>query len=290
MNGNMGGFLVRAARARGVRVLMLAAPLTLSLSACEWFSDFKRQPSIWTWEPVCHDSKSEETMVCDTAVPSRGNPQYSVSIYGTARSGLETSYQSSPIVIDSMSNIPNPTPVSEVSLANGHKYYQINCAVCHGDKGIGDGLATKYGMVGVPPLALGDAKDKRSDGYIFGIIRNGRGLMPPYNRIEEMDRWDVVNYIRALQGKTAMAASTGEIARPGVTGRWVPGYTVMAPTREAPFVPPAQGSAKNYYTNGGAPPALDMNASRVGAPLPDSTLYKNGNVAGTTDNAGEGSH
>ena len=41
----------------------------------------------------------------------------------------------------------------------------------------------------------------RTDGYIFGMIRNGRGLMPPYNRIEEMDRWDVVNYVRALQGK-----------------------------------------------------------------------------------------
>ena len=46
-----------------------------------------------------------------------------------------------------------------------------------------------------------DQAKARSDGYIWGMIRNGRGLMPPYNRIEEMDRWDVVNYLRGLQGK-----------------------------------------------------------------------------------------
>lgn len=277
-----------ALRARSVRVLVLAAPLTLSLSACEWFSDFKRQPSLETWEPVCHDSKTEATMVCDTTVPSRPNPQNSVSVYGTARSGFETSYTPGPAEIDSMSNIPNPTPVSATSLANGHKYFQINCAVCHGDKGMGDGPATKYGMPGM--ILTSDRVKGYTDGYIFGMIRNGRGAMPPYNRIEEMDRWDIVNYIRSLQGKTAMTVPTGEIARPGVTGRWVPGYTVSAPTRGAPFVPPAQGSAKNYYKDGGAPPALDMRAPRVGAELPDSMSYKNGNIAGSTDNAGEGSH
>ena len=31
------------------------------------------------------------------------------------------------------------------------------------------------------------------------MIRNGRGTMPTYNRIEEMERWDVVNYVRGLQ-------------------------------------------------------------------------------------------
>ena len=45
-------------------------------------------------------------------------------------------------------------------------------------------------------------------GVIFGIIRNGRGLMPPYNRIEENDRWDLINYLRALQagGNVAVGA------------------------------------------------------------------------------------
>ena len=67
------------------------------------------------------------------------------------------------------------------------------------------------------------------------MIRNGRGLMPTYNRIEEMDRWDVVNYIRGLQGLAGHPVETGPLAPPGVTGKMVPGFTRMGPTRPAPF-------------------------------------------------------
>jgi len=78
----------------------------------------------------------------------------------------------------------------------------------------------------------------RTDGYIFGMIRNGRGLMPPYNRIEEMDRWDVVNYVRALQGIGGKTVATGPLAPPGVTGDKVPGATRMGPNVPAPFYNP----------------------------------------------------
>ena len=100
--------------------------------------------------------------------------------------------------------------------------------------------------------------------------------MPSYNRIEEMDRWDVVNYVRALQGKLGVTVPTGPLAVPGVTGRWVPGYTKTAPDRPAPFVPPYEGSAKAWYHAGEAPPALDMRSPRVGPPPLDSNVYKTG--------------
>jgi hypothetical protein len=83
-----------------------------------------------------------------------------------------------------------------------------------------------------------DLTKGRSDGYIFGMIRNGRGLMPPYNRIEEMDRWDVVNYVRALQGVIGKTVAVGPLAPPGVTGDKVPGPTRMGPTEPAPFFNP----------------------------------------------------
>ena len=39
-----------------------------------------------------------------------------------------------------------------------------------------------------------------SDGYIYGIMRVGRGLMPPFaHQISHFDRWNIVNYIRVLQ-------------------------------------------------------------------------------------------
>jgi hypothetical protein len=83
-----------------------------------------------------------------------------------------------------------------------------------------------------------DMTKARTDGYIFGMIRNGRGLMPPYNRIEEMDRWDIVNYLRALQGVSGKTVEVGPLAAPGVTGDKVPGSTVLGPQRPAPFAPP----------------------------------------------------
>jgi mono/diheme cytochrome c family protein len=191
------------------------------LSSCEWFTDFKRQPSLWTWEPVK-----------DSLTPSRGQPQFSVPVQGMAVAGFQISYAQLPSTIDSMSAIPNPHPADSASLANGHKYFAINCLPCHGERAMGDGPATKYGMPGINLTS--DVTKGRTDGYIFGMIRNGRGLMPPYNRIEEPDRWDIVNYLRALQSGRQVAV--GALAAPGVTGDKLPGATEMGPTRPAPFI------------------------------------------------------
>ena len=205
---------------------MTLLPLTLSMSACSWFTDFKRQPKVDPWE------SSSDT------IAARGNPQMSVPITGTAVAGFQVSYQQLPVTIDSMSGIANPTPVSDSSLANGHRYFQINCAVCHGDRGMGDGPATKYGMPGIGIGAGSPAANVRTDGYIFGMIRNGRGLMPSYDRIEEMDRWDVVNYLRGLQGKLGKEVPVGPLGYPGQTGAALPGYSRMAPTRPSPYRKP----------------------------------------------------
>lgn len=213
--------------------LAAAVPVVMSMSGCEWFTDFKRQPSLVTWEVMS---------ARDSTTPSRGAPQYSVPVTGTAVAGFQVSYAALPGTIDSMSSIPNPTPVSEASLVNGRKYFQINCAVCHGEKGLGDGPATKFGMPGMNLTS--DMTKALTDGYIFGMIRNGRGLMPTYNRIEEHERWDVVNYIRGLQGKLGAPVPTGPLAPPGVTGDKVPGFTESAPTRPAPFVKPGMKSGQ----------------------------------------------
>jgi hypothetical protein len=70
------------------------------------------------------------------------------------------------------------------------------------------------------------------------MIRNGRGLMPNYVRIEDADRWDVVNYLRALQGSIAgVKADTSPAGYPGQNGQMVPGATRTSPTRAAPYRP-----------------------------------------------------
>lgn len=223
----------RPASARAVRAAAFgrAVAVTLAvgpLGACEWFSDFKRQPSVTTWEAL--DSAGV-----------RGNPQTSVPITGTAVPGFAVSYAALPATIDSMAGLVNPVPPDSTSLANGRKYYTINCAVCHGMTGRGDGTAIRYGVF---PFPIAPSPIPRSDGYIFGIIRNGRGNMPSYNRIEERDRWDVVNYIRALQGALGPGVATGPIAAPGVTGQALPGSTTLGPTRPSPHTPEAMPAAR----------------------------------------------
>ncbi len=188
----------------------------LLLSGCEWFHDFKRQPSVWTWEPF------------GDSLTVRAAPQGSVPTTGTAMAGYQVSYTPGIAQIESLAVVANPVPVSDSSLANGRKYYQINCAVCHGDRAEGDGPATRFGMI--PMQLMLDITKTRSDGYIWGIMRNGRGLMPSYNRIEERARWDVVNYLRVLQGLVPdRVAEVGPVAPPGVTGSALPGSTQLGP-------------------------------------------------------------
>src|SRR5205085_4327257 len=157
---------------------------------------------------------------------------------------------------------PNPAASSDASLRNARKYFQINCAVCHGVSGMGDGTATKYGFPGINLLT--DVTKNRTDGYIFGMIRNGRGLMPTYNRIEERDRWDIVNYVRSLQGKFGAPPDTSH-GLPGQTGPLVPGASVSAPTRPAPYFhmvypqpgtqPAAAAGAPSAVPNAAPPPS-----------------------------------
>ena len=199
--------------------LALVLVLALSVTGClDWFTDFKRTPMVTTWES-------------DSLLRVRGAPQGSVPMTGTAVAAWQVSYQAVPATLDSVAALAtNPTPPSETSLANGRLYYQLNCAVCHGNEGRGDGPAVKYGMVPMPIVS--DITKARSDGYLFAMMRNGRGGMPSYNRIEEHDRWDVVNYVRALQGVvTAIPHQVGPLALPGVTGDKVPGPTRLGPNR-----------------------------------------------------------
>ena len=239
-----------------VRVSALAALCaTFSLVGCSWFTDFKQQPKIDPWESAAD------------SIPPRANPQNSVPIYGSAAPGYAYDRAATIGAVEAMSGIANPVSPDARSLDNGRKNYQINCAVCHGPLGRGDGPAVRYGMAGIS-LTM-DVTKNRSDGYIFGMIRNGRGLMPPYNRIEEPDRWDVVNYVRTLQGRGSAPADTTH-GRPGETGALVPGASISAPTRSAPyynFMSPQAGASPSREVPGtGVAPTMVAPPPTVAAP------------------------
>ena len=121
--------------------------------------------------------------------------------------------------------LENPVPTDSASLARGQVMYERMCAPCHGV----DGYSVQSTMVQEIPgmqlmtqfnLADGNAVGF-SDGYIYGMVRMGRGLMPPYgHRVTHFDRWHVVNYVRELQSRAgALIPPTG--AQPDTAGAQV---------------------------------------------------------------------
>jgi mono/diheme cytochrome c family protein len=105
--------------------------------------------------------------------------------------------------------LPNPNPPTLASLENGKVQYNVFCAPCHGAGGLGDGpvAGPPYGkgpFVGVLPVAgpVGKALvGPRTDGHIYTVIGQGIRRMPNYKRIPSSDRWDIVNYVRYLNGQ-----------------------------------------------------------------------------------------
>jgi len=95
--------------------------------------------------------------------------------------------------------LENPVEPTEASLDRGEELFLRFCAPCHGPNGSGTGyLAPAF----YPPYSLvTDRIIEFPDGLLYGMIRMGRGNMPAYgHRITHFDRWNVVNYLRVLQG------------------------------------------------------------------------------------------
>ena len=96
----------------------------------------------------------------------------------------------------------NPVPADPVSLQRGAILFSLNCAVCHGLTGQGDGPVVKFWSKDArTPANLTDPQTaKLSDSAIYTFISQGIGAMPPLREnLTERQRWDVVNYVRTLQ-------------------------------------------------------------------------------------------
>ncbi len=94
---------------------------------------------------------------------------------------------------------PVEVKVDPAFIKRGRERYDINCAVCHGLAGLGNGVTGQYGLV-----AIANLHDERirlqPDGQIYSTITNGKNTMGAYGpNISLDDRWAIVAYIRALQ-------------------------------------------------------------------------------------------
>ena len=92
-----------------------------------------------------------------------------------------------------------PVEVNQKLIDRGQERFNINCAVCHGKAGLGNGIAGQFGVVAIANLQ-DDRIKQQPDGQIFNTITHGKNTMGAYGpNIALEDRWAIVSYVRALQ-------------------------------------------------------------------------------------------
>lgn len=167
-------------RSRRGRLLVLICLVGLARSpwvyALPWNDDMYWQPEL--------EAGTAARPPAARSVPTEGSEQPgSARIGARMRAGVR---------------LRNPVPATPGSIGNGKTLFGTYCATCHGPDGRGDGP-----MVGkvMPSSDLHTTRLRNQrDGYLYATIRSGGLVMPAYaHALSVEERWDVVNYLRALQ-------------------------------------------------------------------------------------------
>ena len=94
-------------------------------------------------------------------------------------------------------SLQSPIAVNEKNSENGAKMFGIYCAICHGDKGDGQGaMVMNEKFLGVP-----NYKDRDiTVGSTYHVIMYGRNLMGSHSsQLTETERWQVAQYVNRLR-------------------------------------------------------------------------------------------
>lgn len=170
----------------------------------DWFPQMKEQLPVQAFEATSHEGHPEGFLPPEGAVPHAVSSNGSVHADALAAMGIAE-----------QDAVPNPQPVTFASLKRGETFYLRYCSTCHGPEGAGNGPVAglpfgtgPFGLV-LPIGGPTSVAKGLSDGHIYTTITLGRGRMPSYSRIPAEVRWDIVNYVRALNDQAITAAKGG---------------------------------------------------------------------------------
>ena len=183
---------------------------TLVLGGCQWYYyDTPAIDEVWYHIPwfdhmiaqksVFPYSRADipRTVVPGTVPITGGERDWRVGDPLNTQYGFDEAYART---------VPNPT--DKQWTPRGDTLYHTYCAVCHGPAG--DPAASTVGMRVAAKSLLTDVARAYPDGYLYSMIRYGRGVMPQYGDkvTRPADRWAIVNSVRHLQAG-APAVVTG---------------------------------------------------------------------------------
>ncbi len=191
--------------------------LTLGVCIAIVSCDSKREPGKIYMPDMAYSRAYETYAERDSSIFTTDNSQKGSSkIYYDAKPVLGTIKKGElfPYTLPNDSNgykmsatIKNPfdtVSLTEAQLAEAGRLFNINCAICHGDKAQGNGpLSTSGKIGGVANLTL-DSYVKMADGTMFHSITYGKNNMGSYaSQVDRKQRWMIIKYIRTLQPKSS---------------------------------------------------------------------------------------
>lgn len=122
-------------------------------------------------------------------------------LFAFAQQPAPTTTTAASAVPADVATLTNPVKTTPESQAKAKKLFDMDCAICHGEKGDGKG-----DVVNDLNLKMKDYTDPatlkgRPDGELFYHIKNGQPdqKMPPEApRAKDDDIWNLVVYVRSL--------------------------------------------------------------------------------------------
>ena len=215
------------------------AALTLFTTSCDFY--YYRLPSpddLWRVIPwFDHMIHARYIRPYETGAVPRQTPEGSVPVSGSEPdwsaewiSGKTTTANAlrNPLGSAAPGRQPGPSvpTIPRAIEAAGDTLYQNFCNVCHGPTGNADGTVSR--QLGAPSLLTARAR-AYTDGYLYSIIRYGRGVMPRYGDkvYAPVERWAIVSHVRKLQSRSPAPAAAPGAAAPIPPGPSATGSTSM---------------------------------------------------------------
>ena len=100
---------------------------------------------------------------------------------------------------DAKLNLISPLEVNDTNLKNGKELYGIYCAVCHGNKGNGQGILMKREkFLGIPSYADREI----TPGSIYHVLMYGKNAMGSHaGQVNSEERWQIAQHVMELRSK-----------------------------------------------------------------------------------------